>query len=113
MDKNGSLQAQEQLESSHYVKTLQKALKEVSDENEIVSSASQTNFQLRNRVTKLEALLAVAHEQIEQRNDAILELNEAYEVNCPLPQEILTFQTTLELLEEKEQEEAEESNQGQ
>ena len=37
-------------------------------------------MKLRDRVTQLEALLAAAQDEIEERNEAILELNEALEV---------------------------------
>lgn len=41
---------------------------------------SSNHKQLRERVCKLEALLSAAQDEVEERNEAILELNEAYEV---------------------------------
>ena len=73
-------------QDKHYVENLKNALKKACDENDIVSFLKIKNylltiFQLRNRVTLLESLLSAAQDEIEERDNAIIELNDVCEVS--------------------------------
>lgn len=69
-------------EDDLYTATLKNALHQAIDENDLVHYPIISSYisKLRTRVMELEALLSAAHDEIQQKDQAILELADIIEV---------------------------------